>query len=330
MPEEEVKGKKKKKKKKHRALKVIIVLLILLALIAGGIYFAWRYLVGEAYDKMTFREAKPYSSLAMNDDGVTNILLLGNDSRDNADDGRTDSIMLLTINRPKKTIYLTSFLRDIKIDIPGKGINRLNQSYAFGGPELVMKTLSENFDIKISRYMLVNFQAFAKLSDAVGGIDMDVTAEEVDWINAYLWEYNDINGEDIHKDNFPDGTSGHLHLNGPQALAYCRNRYIGTDFERSNRQKKVISAIVSKLPSTLMSNFGGVMNGLFPNLTTSLTKDDCYDLSLLLLSIKDMDIVQSTVPQEHTWKFETYNEMELISIDYDDNKKYLKSIMSTK
>ena len=318
------------KKKKGKGLKILIILLILLAVLAGGIFLAWRFLVGDAYDKMSYKPAKKYSNTALTEDGVTNILLLGNDSRDNADDGRTDSIMLLTINRPKNTIYLTSFLRDIKIDIPGKGTNRLNQSYALGGPELVMQTLSETFDIKISRYMLVNFQAFARLADAVGGIDMEVTAEEVDWINAYLWEYNDLNGDDIHKDNFPDGTSGNLHLNGPQALAYCRNRYIGTDFERSNRQKKVISAIVSKLPNAMLTNLGGVMNGLFPSLTTSLTKDDCYELSTLIVGLKGMDIVQSTVPQDHTWKFETYNDMELISIDFDANKQYLKKIMSTK
>ncbi|MBO4799626.1 MAG: LCP family protein, partial [Lachnospiraceae bacterium] len=269
---------KEKKKKKHRLLKVIIILVILLAIGGVGGYFLWQHLIGSAYDKMTYKEAKEYSSTLLTENEVTNILLLGNDSRDNASDGRTDSIILLTINRAQKKIYLTSFLRDIKIDIPGKGINRLNQSYAFGGPELVMKTLSDSFDIKISRYMLVNFQAFAKLADAVGGVDLEVTAEEVDYINAYLWEYNDINGDDIHKDNFPDGTSGLLHLNGPQALAYCRNRYIGTDFERSNRQKKVITAIVKKLPQTMVTNFNGIMDGLFPSLTTSLTKDDCYEL----------------------------------------------------
>ncbi len=321
---------KVKKKKKGRLLKTVIFIVLLLAIAGVGGYFLWQHLIGSAYDKMTYKEAKGYSSTLLTENEVTNILLMGNDSRDNADDGRTDSIILLTINRAQKKIYLTSFLRDIKINIPGKGINRLNQSYAFGGPELVMKTLSDNFDIKISRFMLVNFQAFAKLADAVGGVDLDVTAEEVDYINAYLWEYNDINGDDIHKDNFPDGTSGHLHLNGPQALAYCRNRYIGTDFERSNRQKKVITAIVKKLPQTMLTNFNGIMDGLFPSLTTSLTKDDCYELSSLLVNLKDMEIVQSTVPQDHTWKYEKYNEMDLISIDFDANKKYLKTIMSTK
>lgn len=330
MDEPEHKPPKVKKKKKGRLLKIVIFIVLLLAIAGVGGYFLWQHLIGSAYDKMTYKEATGYSSTLLTENEVTNILLMGNDSRDNADDGRTDSIILLTINRAQKKIYLTSFLRDIKIDIPGKGINRLNQSYAFGGPELVMKTLSENFDIKISRFMLVNFQAFAKLADAVGGVDLDVTAEEVDYINAYLWEYNDINGDDIHKDNFPDGTSGHLHLNGPQALAYCRNRYIGTDFERSNRQKKVITAIFKKLPQTMLTNFNGIMDGLFPSLTTSLTKDDCYELSSLLVNLKDMEIVQSTVPQDHTWKYEKYNEMDLISIDFDANKKYLKTIMSTK
>lgn len=161
--EPERKPPKVKKKKKGRLLKIVIIIVLLLAIAGVGGYFLWQHLIGSAYDKMTYKEAKGYSSTLLTENEVTNILLLGNDSRDNADDGRTDSIILLTINRAQKKIYLTSFLRDIKIDIPGKGINRLNQSYAFGGPDLVMKTLSENFDIKISRFMLVNFQAFAKL-----------------------------------------------------------------------------------------------------------------------------------------------------------------------
>ncbi|MBE6015818.1 MAG: LytR family transcriptional regulator [Lachnospiraceae bacterium] len=319
------------KKKKKKPLKILLIIVIILALLAAGAFAAWRWLIGAAYDKMTYKEAPKFTNTALTEEGVTNILLLGNDSREKGDDGRTDSIILMTINRKQNKIYLTSFLRDIKVNIPGKGVNRLNHAYAYGGPELIMQTIAEAFDIKISRYMLVNFQAFANLADAVGGVDLEITAKETDWINAYLWEYNDINGDDIYKDNLPEGTEGMVHLNGPQALAYCRNRKIGTDFERTNRQKKVITAIIKKAPKAALTNLGGLMDGLFPSLTTSLTKDDTYELANLVFGLKGMEIVQGTIPQDDTWKSDQSTGMDLIAItDMEKNKEYLKQIMLSK
>lgn len=329
---EGVPGAGRKKKKMKKPLKIALCILIPILVLVGGAFWFVNYMIGAAYDKMTYKEAPMYTNTALTEDGVTNILLIGNDSRQNGGDGRADVMMLMTINRPQKKIYLTSFLRDTRINIPGKGENRLNASYALGGPELVMQTLSEAFDVKISRYMLVNFQAFANVGDAVGGVDMEITAKETDWINAYLWEYNEIEGRDQYADNLPEGTEGTVHLNGPQILAYCRNRYVGTDFGRTDRQKKAVSAIIKKLPGAAVTNLGGIMDGLFPSLVTSLTKDNCYSLAGEALSIKDYEIVQNTIPQDKTWENDkSLKGMALIKIDFEANKKWLhETVLSTK
>lgn len=319
-------------KKKRKGLKIVLCILIPLIAIIVAAVVGWYVLVGSAYDHMTYKPIASLKGSSLEADGNINILLLGTDTRNEADTGRSDVCMLMTINKSQNRIYLTSFLRDTWVTIPGyeDETNRLNIAYSVGGPELTLETLSENFGVNANRYMQVNFQAFANLTDAVGGIDLEVTAEEVEWINAYLWEYNALVQRDALTDNIEYGTEGRIHLNGPQALAYCRNRYIGSDFARTDRQKKVISAIIKKLPTAAITNLGGVISGLFPNLTTNLTKDDTYKLSLMLLELSKMEIVQNSVPLEGTWEFATMRGMEVILADYDENKAYLKNVVQAK
>ena len=167
------------------------------------------------------------------------------------------------------------------VDIPGHKGNRLNAAYSYGGAELLMETIEQNFDIHISRYVLVNFEAFANLVDAVGGVDLELTSKEVEYVNGYLVEYNILLGRPEGTDYFEDTSGGMGNLNGPQALAYCRNRYIGTDFGRTERQRKVLAEVIHKLPQGMLTNPQELIDGLMPNLTTNLTQTECYRLSLM-------------------------------------------------
>ena len=118
--------------------------------------------------------------------------------------------------------------------------------------------------------------------------------------------------------------SGVIHLNGPQALAYSRNRYIGTDFGRTERQRKVLSEVFKKLPGAMVTNSSGVINGLFPNLTTNLTQSECYKIALGGYKIVGYDMVQQCVPQEGTYSDATIRSMAVLQVDFDANKKFLK------
>ena len=251
-------------------------------------------------------------------------VLIGNDSRENGEDGRSDAMILLSISNKTKKIYMTSLLRDMYVDIPGHKGNRLNAAYSYGGAELLMETIEQNFDIHISRYVLVNFEAFANLVDAVGGVDLELTSKEVEYVNGYLVEYNILLGRPEGTDYFEDTSGGMVHLNGPQALAYCRNRYIGTDFGRTERQRKVLAEVIHKLPQGMLTNPQELIDGLMPNLTTNLTQTECYRLSLMAPKAVTYDIIQNSIPLEGTYKDATIRKMAVLEVDFEANKKFLQ------
>lgn len=317
----ERKAEKEKRKKKHRFLKFLLVIVCLVLLLGAGFY----YLVGKVYSKMNYEEIPSLTTEEMSEDGVTNILLIGNDSRNNSDDGRSDAMILLSVSSKTDTITITSLLRDMYVEIPGREEwNRLNAAYSYGGAELLMETVEANFDIEVNRYVRVNFEAFANLVDAVGGIELELTAEEIAYVNGYLVEYNELLGRPQGTDNMDTSASGVVHLNGPQALAYTRNRYLGMDFGRTERQRKVLTAIMQKAPSALLTNGRELMNQLLPNLSTNLTQKECFDLCLMAGKLLTHEIVSDSIPQQGTYKNATIRGMSVLEVDFEANIEYLK------
>lgn len=319
-------GKKKRgseKKKSSKWKKALIILAVLLLLGMGLLYL----LIGSVYGKMEYKPLDGYTAEPMKEDGITNILLIGNDSRNKDNEGRSDAMILLSISDKTKTITMTSLLRDMYVDIPGHKSNRLNAAYSAGGPELLMETIEQSLDIKIHRYATVNFQAFANLVDAVGGVDLELTNEEVQYVNGYLVEYNMLEERPEGTDYLDESASGMIHLNGPQALAYTRNRFIGTDFGRTERQRKVLSAVMQKAPAALATNSKELINGLFPNLTTNLTQGESFKLSLDVTKFLTYEQVQLVVPAEGTYKNASIRGMSVLEVDFDANKKILKEAL---
>lgn len=323
-PKTPPRAQKKRRRKKHRLRKFLIAVVLIIALLGVGLY----QLVGAVYGKMNYKELPAVAAEPMKEDGVVNILLIGNDSRENGEDGRSDAMILLSISSRTKTIYMTSLLRDIYVDIPGHDGNRLNAAYAFGGAELLMKTIEHNFGIPVNRYMLVNFEAFANLVDAVDGIELELTRDEIEYVNGYLVEYNMLTGREQGTDNMDlsvaDNGPAVVHLNGPQALAYSRNRYLGTDFGRTERQRKVLTAVIGKLPGAVLTNAGGLIDSLMPNLTTNLTKNECFSLSLMAGKLLTYDIVSDNIPQPDTYRDVTIREMQVLEVDFETNARYLR------
>lgn len=312
--------KKNGKKKKSRGKKVLTVLAVLLVLFGA----VWYLAIGSIYGKMRYSRVETLAGEPLKENGVVNILLIGSDSRTEGDDGRSDAMILLSVSSKTRTIHMTSLLRDMYVDIPGRDGNRLNAAYSFGGPELLLETVKQNLGIEVNRYAVVNFQAFANLVDAVNGVDLELTNEEVKWVNAYLNEYNELRGMPMETDYLDTSLSGMIHLNGAQSLAYSRNRFIGTDFGRTERQRKVLSAVMKKLPAALVTNPNGLINGLFPNLTTNLTQTECLRLSLMGGKLLTYDIVQESIPLEGTYSSVTIRGMDVLQVDFDRNRAYLQ------
>jgi len=309
-------------KKKHRVFRRFLTVVLILALAVAGL---WYVTVSHLYDKVEYTPTEILADQPMKEEGVTNILLIGNDSRANGEDGRSDAMILVSISNQTKTIYLTSLLRDIYVEIPGHESNRLNAAYAFGGPPLLLETIKQNLDIEVNRYVQVNFQAFANLIDAVGGVELELTNEEVEWVNAYLNEYNMLENRPIDTDYLPADASGLLHLNGPQALAYSRNRYIGSDFGRTERQRKILEAVFHQLPSSMLTNLGDLIDGILPNLTTNISKSECYTLSLDAPKLLTYELVQASIPIAGSYQNTTIRKMSVLQVDFEKNKEFIRT-----
>ena len=317
------KQKKAKPQRKSRLKNFLVKLVLFVALLAAGLYF----LVGSVYSKLNYNEIESLTSEPMREDGVVNILLIGSDSRDGSADGRSDAMILLSVSSKTKRIYMTSLLRDMYVDIPGHDGNRLNAAYSFGGPELLMETVETNLDITVNRYMVVNFEAFANLVDAVGGVDLELTGDEIELVNGYLNEYNELTGQEFGTNYMDTSKEGMVHLNGPQALAYTRNRYIGTDFGRTERQRKVLTEVFKGLPKALVTNPTELFDGLMPNLTTNLTQWECYVLSLMAPMILSYDMEQGSIPAEGTYRDASIRGMAVLEVDWEANREYLHRML---
>lgn len=311
----------RKKRKKSRLLRFVLFMLVFTVVLLGG----WYFIAGRLYDKMKYQAAGEHDAKPWKKDGVVNILLIGNDSRENGEDGRSDAMILLSISDKTRKIYMTSILRDIYVEIPGHGGNRLNAAYAYGGPELLMETIEQNFGIEVSRYVQVNFEAFASLVDAAGGVDLELSVEEIEYVNGYLVEYNMLTQRPEGTDYMDTSAGGLVHLNGAQALAYSRIRYIGTDFGRTQRQRKVLAAVVKKMPSSLLSGKGGLFGELLPNLATNLKKGECFALSLQAGKFLLYDMEQGSIPLEGTYRDANIRGMAVLEIDFDKNREYFSA-----
>lgn len=314
--------KTKKKKRVHPFIKGFLGCIIVVVLVFCAAGFAAG---GVLHGKLNYEKSDTFSQEPFQEDGVKNILLIGNDSRTEGTDGRSDAMILVSISSKTKSIHMTSILRDIYVEIPGHDGNRLNAAYAFGGPELLMETLKLNFGIEVNRYALVNFQAFANLVDAVGGVDLEVTNEEVQYINGYLVEYNQLEGKPEGTDYLDSSLSGEIHLNGPQALAYCRNRYIGTDFARTERQRKVLTAAMKSAPLALATNGGELIDGVLSNVTTNLSQSELNGLILQAPSMLTYDLVSASIPLDGTYSSVTIRGMAVLEVDFEANKEYIQT-----
>ncbi|MEG1255938.1 LCP family protein [Clostridium sp.] len=211
-------------------------------------------------------------------DRFINIALMGVDARSLKDDTgtRADCIMVLSIDRENKSMKLGSIARDTYANIEGYGMDKINHAYAFGGPALMVKTLNQNFDLNISNFVVVNFFGMEKIIDRLGGVEIEVDEEEIQYINSYINEIKNIEGVSC------DGitTPGIYNLNGIQAVAYSRIRYTsGGDFKRTERQREVLLKLAGKSSSIKLTDVMPIINELSSNLKTTLSASDMLSIA---------------------------------------------------
>ena len=174
----------------------------------------------------------------------SNVLLLGVDVL-NESLQRSDTMIIASIGYGR--LRLTSVLRDTKLEIPGHGKNRLNAAYAFGGAPLVMKTLNQHFGLNLMHYAAVDFVSLARIVDAIGGVDVDITKAEMEQINRNVWDARRIFQPLGYTSEKLKQYGEKTHLTGMQALGYARIRKLDSDFGRTKRQRALLDAMVARV-----------------------------------------------------------------------------------
>lgn len=242
---------------------------------------------------------------------IFRVILIGVDSRENNVKGRSDTMILFDINPDTKKIVMTSFLRDIYVSIPGYGENRLNAAYAFGGAKLLTKTIYGSFGIEVDKYVTINFDIVRDVVDALGGVEVKLTQEEVDYLNSSMSS----------KDRLPTNKGGKVTLNGNQALTYARIRKLDSDFGRTNRQRNVVTACIEKVKKMRISQINDMLEEFLPRVTTNLTEKDVLTLLLMAVKRKDYSIESMAIPVTGTWQYATIQGKAVIQIDFAANAK---------
>ena len=249
-------------------------------------------------------------------DHIINFLLVGKD-RISSGICRTDSIILCTINKSKKEITLTSFMRDLYLKLPNGYNNRINASYVFGGIDLLKRTMEETFGVKVDGTFEVDFDGFQDVIDLIGGVEITFDKSEANYMNKYT------------ENRTRTFSAGTYTLKGNEALAYARMRYVGGDTTRTLRQRTILSKVFEKCHDMSPSQLYKLMEKVLPLITTNLTNGQImsYSAQLLPMLSKMKLNTDSRVPYEGSYKMCMVNKMSVLVADLDANRRMLEELM---
>jgi LCP family protein required for cell wall assembly len=263
-------------------------------------------------------------------------MLVGQQMRGKEEAKLSDTMILCTVNKQTKTLTLTSFLRDAYVKLPNYknhicGMQRINVAYNLGwrwagdlgGMEMLDATLKENFGVQIDANVEVDFNGFMKLIDMVGGVEIELTQEEAGFMNRNgNWGVESNQGWNL--------KAGKNKLNGSQALAYSRIRYIGTDFARTERQRKVITSLLEAAKGMSVLEMNKLLNEAVTLVTTDMTNSDITNYALELLPlIADLTINTQRIPLDNTYSFKLIEGVgDSIIMDFETNRKFLQETLA--
>lgn len=299
---------KRKKNKSHKALKIIgiiiLIIVILCVCLAGAGYLYISNKLGKLNYETISKDANDLGISSENADKKSemskyrNIALLGLDSRYDTydEDYRTDCIMIASINQETNEVTLYSIYRDTYVQMTLDGttkFDKINHAY-YNGVQNTIKTINENLDLNISEYVTVDFNAVSDLVDSVGGIDINIDNEEIQYINNYIKDVTKVTGKTADKIT----KTGVNHLNGVQAVSYCRIRYTtGKDYKRTERMRTVLEKVFEKAKKKSIPELNSILETMLPKIRTNLTAMDITSLIPTMLNI--------TIKESFGWPYKT-------------------------
>lgn len=291
---------------KKITIALISILIIIPLMGIGYVYFK----LNSMYDKEEAKQINATEESERNKEkGITNILLVGVDGNNMEKGNRSDAMMIATIDEKNKDIRITSLARDTYVDIEGYSTEKLTHAYAYEGASLLISTIKNNFGIDVDKYVAVSFESFEKIIDILGGVEINVSEKEVSQINGV-------------------NNSGIQTLNGSQALAYSRIRYIDSAYERDNRQRTVIEALYNKFANGSSDNIMEIANEVLRYTKTNMAPLEIVSIANKAIKIKDTDFDQVEFPFEEARKDSNISEKGwVIEWDKDYNKDKLNKFI---
>ena len=320
----------RRKRKSHPVRNFFLALILIIFAAAAAFVFYMRsqlqtvnsVRLAESVENSISRQVREDKVMA----GYQNIALFGVDSREQdllGGDNRSDTIMICSINKKSGDVKLVSVYRDTLLDIGGGNFRKCNAAYAYGGPQQAIEMLNSNLDLNITDFVTVGFEGLADTIDAFGGIDLEITEEEMEYMNSYMDDmYYEIGTE---YDEVTD--YGMQHLSGIQATAYCRIRYTqGDDFKRAERQRTVLALTMEKAKKANPLQLIAAANSVLGETATSL---DTTELLMFILRARTMELTETSgFPNEEDRVFATVNgESCVVPYYLTTNVKTLHSVL---
>ncbi|RUT63446.1 LytR family transcriptional regulator, partial [Clostridium botulinum] len=229
-------------------------------------------------------------------DDVINIAFFGLDRRKKEEPSRSDAVMILSLDKKHKKVKLSSIMRDSYVDIEGHGKTKLNHAYAYGGPELAIKTINSNFKLNIRDFVAVDFYGLENIIDTVGGVEIPVRSDEIKYINSYMQGTAKVENKAVQEVQSP----GLQNLNGMQAVAYARIRYTsGGDYERTERQRTILTAVMNKIKKLGPTEFPKVVSVLLPNVESSLSSTEIIKMGTSVFTLGIDNVEQQRFPLDN-------------------------------
>ena len=318
----------KEKHVKGRTSRILVLILSIIMMLGGsGLIYYYTVL-----DSLNYQEVEddPVLSTQVNveatvvagdsllsSEDVLNILIFGQDAKESASEkyGRSDTTILMSLDTVNEKIKLTSFQRDTYVTVPGYGKSKLNSAFSLGGVSLAIKTIEANFGIKVDKYAVVDFDSFKEIINVMGGVDIELNLEEIEYINAQI----DVNDQ-LDVTNFLTYDESQemqmMHLDGQQALWYARDRgadslgdnpeysFSGDDWDRTKRQRNLIQTILTSMrEDATLTDLVAIVNKVGPLVTTNLKKSDITFLVSNMLTYINYEMVDKTLPVDGTWSY---------------------------
>lgn len=280
---------------------VLVILFLIVSLIGTGLVYGFNTI--SQINQMVAEPKMNGADLNVNNDldiDTINIAVFGVDGRSDIEGDRTDTIMIVSMDFRNGNIKVTSVMRDLLVQIPEtkdtyESLDKINAAYAYGGPELAVKTLNENFDLNIKDYVIVNFDAMVDTVDALGGVEVNVQNEDVlEWTNKYIDDVNDKVGK---ADPYLE-TTGVQTITGVQALAYARNRFSDDDFHRTERQREVVGQIADKAFNIDMATGLSLLSKVYPYIKTTLSISEITTYAKAFLDSPDKQFLEFRLPTD--------------------------------